>query len=446
MEETAMPESTRFVLLKPELQVTLSLSHNPIPVIDGMVKVDALLEINPMIPQGNSAPIDFCFVADCSGSMNQRASRTTNMRKMDAVRIALVNMVAKMSPSDRIRVIGFSDTAFEILPWTLIGTADLESVSQILYAGLQSRSNTYFSDALKMSLEDGLGTHGSPTVVLLTDGQSSDRITDHSFMVSFADNLREKKIPLIIYGTGDDYNLNLLSQLAVRAGNGSLMYHVMSVEDLEAHLTGEMAFRHGYCLESVYISVFSRRAKFSDVYRFVPQEHQLVARTAEQTEHNDGGSYLLIRGNGFQNACGAIDHIRGQKFLFHLEIPLVSFREDRLLNLVVSGNKPNGPRFSYGMNFPATCTEVASTQTINPEVNKYKKMLEATKAVKAGDIARGAEIYESLGHHDLARTLVQMSQVNDSFEATTRGTVSLAGSALSTILQACQVREQGSES
>lgn len=277
--------SKGIVLSQAELNVSVSLEHNPIHVVDDKVGVNVLLEINPAIPDRHSEPLDICFVVDCSGSMSDHASRKSPIRKIQAVRDALKNMLHKMSPTDRIRVIGFSDDAFIVLPWTLIGTCDIRAVTETLQTELYCRRSTYFAEALKISLDDELGAQGLPVVVLLTDGQSSAPGSDYPFMVSYADKLREKKIPLIIYGTGPDYNLNLLQQLAIRAGNGSLLYHVLSVEDLESHLTGEMAFLHGHCLENVHVSVFNALATFDNVFRFVPQEQQLQERNRTTVGH-----------------------------------------------------------------------------------------------------------------------------------------------------------------
>lgn len=429
------------VLAKPELNVSVSLSQNPIPIMGGVVSVDVLLEINPVIPTADSIPLDVCVVVDCSGSMNSSASHKTRLSKIDAVRNGLLKIVNKMAPTDRIRVIGFSDNAFEILPWTEIRTADMNSVVHTLETELHARSSTYFKNALEMSLENGLGAHGLPLIVLLTDGQSSNSHVDHPYMVKFVDHLREKKIPIIIYGTGADYNLNLLSQLAIRAGNGSLLYHVLSVEDLESHLTGELAFRHGLCLENVHISVFHSFGAFTGVYRFIPQERELVKRDPSKKDHDDAGCYVEANGRGFENACGSIDHLRGQKFLFHMEVPIMVFRDDCLFNLVIKGNKPGEIPFVHTLRIPAKTTMHPLQCTENPEVQKYKLMVEATKAVKERDYARGAQIYTRMGRADLAQTLVQLSEAGEDEEATSRGTTSFACSTASVVLSAEDIEQ-----
>lgn len=433
------------VLSRPELSLVVSLGHNPIPIANGKVGVDVLLEINPTIPQNPAQPLDLVFVVDCSGSMGHRAGHRGIVTKIQAVREALVKMLQKMSPYDRIRVIGFSDDAFEILPWTLIGRCDVHAVTEKLNTELHARSGTYFAHALKMSLEDGLGTNGHPIVVFLTDGQSSAQHTDHPFLVSFADEVRAKKIPLIIYGTGADYNLNLLSQIAIRAGNGSLLYHVLSVEDLESHLTGEMAFLHGHCLENVHVSVFNALAKFENVFRFVPQERQLKTRNQNKTEHHDGGSFLWPQDVGFESACGPLDHMRGQKFLFRIELPLRSFQEDCLFNLIVDGNKPNDLPFHYVVRMPALCTGMAPNVPINPEVDVYLKLVEASKAVRDGNIEQASRIYTSMGQDNFSCTLRQMSDAGEDEESTSRGTESFANSALTNYIAQRRAEEAQGE-
>ena len=419
---------------KPEVKIRISLGQHPIPIVHGMVEADVVLEITPVIPERNSAPLDVCVVVDCSGSMNGGASHNSRITKIDAVREGLVNVVRKMGPEDRIRVIGFGDDAFEVLPWTVIGQTELEKVVDQLEKELHHRGSTHFKDALNMSIENGLGDHGSPLIVLLTDGQSSNPQEDHRFMVQFVDELRGKKIPLIIYGTGPDYNKNLLDQLAIRAGNGSLMYHVLSVEDLDAHLTGELAFRHGFCLERVEILVFHALARFTDVYRFIPQEHRLLERNQNNREHGDAGCYILKDGKGFQNSCGSVDHLRGQKFLFRITVPAHDFQETSLFNMEISGNKPGELPFKYTLQVPASCTPNLSTQPIHPEVTKYKLMVEATKAIKERRYEDGVQIYERMGRPDLAQTLVLLSEKGEDEESTSRGTQSFASSASSVVL------------
>ncbi len=422
---------------KPELEIVVHLGQNPIPVIDGIVGVDVVIEINPVIPTGDSPPLDLCIVVDCSGSMGERASRHTRVRKIEAVRTALENIVRKMSQRDRIRVIGFSMTAFEILPWTLIETADITKVVQTLQEGLVTDKSTYFAEALKMVFDDELGTCGLPNVVLFTDGQSTDRNTDHPCMIAFVDILRERKIPLIIYGTGPDYEWSLLQQLAIRAGNGSLLYHVLSAEDLEAHLTGELAFRHGSCLQDMTISLFSKHARVRDVYRFVPQEQAIHPRDPNSEEYRDGGSYVYAAKNGFIHPCGTLDHMRGQRFLFHIEVPLDFFlTNDCLFTLLTGSDKTVENLGLHTLCIEATCTRETPIPKINPEVDRYLKMVEATKAIKAGDIARGAAIYTDLGQDDIAQTLIQIIQAGEDDASTTRSTQSVAASATSTVFTA----------
>ena len=430
------------VLSQPELCIAVSLDRNPIPVDDGKVCVNVLLEVNPAIPTQSSKPLDICFVVDCSGSMGGQASRKSQITKIQAVRNALVNLLSKMSPADRIRVIGFSDFAFEILPWTHVGQCDLNAVTKILENELRDRSCTYFAPALKMSLVESVRSTGLPIIVLLTDGQSSSPRTDHPFMVSYADEMRKKQIPLIIYGTGEDYNLNLLQQIAIRAGNGSLLYHVLSVEDLESHLTGEMAFLHGHCLENVHISVSNANAKFTDVYRFVPQEQQLHGQTP-----NDGGSFVSELARGFENACGALDHMRGQKFLFRIELPLAAFRTESLFQIIITGNKPCEIPFRYIAEVPASITtEDVSATPPNAEVDVYLKMVEASKAVQHGNVEKAAEIYDHMGLPDLAHTLRQIQGAGESEEATSRGTESFSRVAVSEYLRTRLAEESGEKS
>ncbi len=422
------------VLEQPELNVTVSLGQNPIKVVDGKLGVDVVLRVTPVIQTKNSIPLKACFVVDCSGSMNEPASHQTIMSKIEAVRTALLNIVKKMSPKDQIRVIGFSDDAFQIIPWTVIGNANLAAITSTLEAELKARSGTHFKNALCMSLETGLTGDGSPNVVFLTDGQSSDRGNDHPFLVKYADTLRAKNISLVVYGTGPNYEQHLLQQLAVRTGNGSLMYHVLSVQDLESHLTGELAFRHGLCLENVRIRVFHHASEFRDVYRFIPQECKLEKRDPKETEHGDGGHFLQENDTGFQSACGAVDHLRGQTFLFHLEVPDETFDKACLFYVEVTGNKPGEPPFVHTLSIPAERTELDSSVPTNPEVEACKLMVEATKAVNACDYDRGAKIYQRMGRRDLAETLIQIATAGEDAASTSRGTQSFASSASSVIL------------
>lgn len=430
---------------KPELEIVVHLGQNPIPVIDGIVGVDVVLEINPVIPTGDSPPLDLCIVVDCSGSMGDRAGRKAAVTKIEAVRTALTNIVQKMSLHDRIRVIGFSDRAFEILPWKFIDSTNIPRIVRTLDQKLQSDASTFFAGALKMVLDDsGIGMCGLPNVVLLTDGQSSDKVTDHPSMITFVDTLRARKIPLVIYGTGPDYEWSLLQQLAIRAGNGSLLYHVLSVQDLESHLTGELAFRHGLCLEDVTVSVFHAMAKIRDVYRFVPQEFQIQSRNAKQNlndVYQNHQSFLYEHGNGFHSACGPVDYQRGQKFLFRVEIPLASFQEDCLFNVTIMGNKPGEPKFQHIIRVPATCSTETTVAPMNKDVELCIQMVAASKAVQEGDIARGAQIYASIGQNDLAQTLVQMVQAGEDDASTTRSTHSVAASAVSTVLTADMMQQ-----
>ena len=426
-------ESNSIVISKPELDIRVSFLKYPVPIVNGIVSADVLLEINPIVPEGNAVYLDFCFVIDCSGSMMLRANPNHEISKIDVVSQAIIKILNKMSSCDHIRVIGFSEEAFEVIPWMEATACNKDVMIELLKSKLHALARTCFKEALQMSLDGDFGNTGRlPCVVFLTDGQSSVPYQDYPFIVKYADRLRQKQIPIIVYGTGPDYHLNLLQQLAVRAGNGSFQYHIMSADDLESHFTGEMAFRHGFCLEHVKITVSQVMGKFSEVFRFIPNETQLEKPSLENLYSSAGGSCVSPFGEAFQNICGAVDYMRGQKFLFHVEIPVQNIRSGILFNLEIEGNKPGTPRFKYVVQIPVVTSSDGSTQPSNSEVAKYQSFVEATKAVKAGEVEKAAEIYRGLGNHATADTLIQMTQQGgDDAESTSRGTVSFASSSSS---------------
>ncbi|MDX1976250.1 MAG: VWA domain-containing protein [Pseudanabaenaceae cyanobacterium bins.68] len=175
------------------------------------------LSVSALVSQSQQAPLNLCLVLDQSGSMAGKP--------LDTVKRAACALVDQMSYQDYISVVSFDHKARIIVEHQLVDRA--ESIKEKIQ-GLRSAGGTAIDEGMKLALQElsKLKTGVVSQAFILTDGENEHG--DNQRCLQFAQLAAEYGITLHTLGFGDDWNQNVLEQIA-DAGNGA-MCHIQTPE------------------------------------------------------------------------------------------------------------------------------------------------------------------------------------------------------------------------
>lgn len=148
---------------------------------------------------------DFVYVLDFSGSMEG---------KLDTLKRAVEQAVAELGPGDRFRLVGFSDTPFEITQGFLDATPAnaASAASSLSTLGVLGGTNLF------SGLSAGLSPHDSErvtTVFLVTDGVANQGIVNAA---NFSALLRESDVRVHGFLMGNSANWPLMQVISQSSG------------------------------------------------------------------------------------------------------------------------------------------------------------------------------------------------------------------------------------
>jgi Ca-activated chloride channel homolog len=147
---------------------------------------------------------DFTYVLDFSGSMQT---------KIDTLRAAVAQALSELGPEDRFRLIGFSDTAFEIAPLQEASPENVEAaVATLSSQGLLGGTNLY--EGLRVGL-DNSDPERVTSIFLVTDGVANTGIVD---AVRFDALLRESDFRVFGFLMGNSANWPLMEIVTEASG------------------------------------------------------------------------------------------------------------------------------------------------------------------------------------------------------------------------------------
>lgn len=201
------------------------LFNYPNVYFDAETEVVAMLALTA--PEVNTTtarpPLNIVAAIDCSTSMAGE--------KMDNAKTSLHKLVDHMGPDDRLCIIGFHSTVFEVLPSTLMGgTAKSDAHKKI--NTLRPNGWTNFSGALLQAFAEIKKVEGKKgcvnRIVLFTDGAPSAGVQDPAKLLEMLEKSMVPEISLTTFGYGTDVETELLSEMAKR-GRGNFFY----VKDIE---------------------------------------------------------------------------------------------------------------------------------------------------------------------------------------------------------------------
>lgn len=194
-----------------ELSLAITLNKPSVPVTRTQQLVYLLIGANPSeIISKARMNVNFGFVLDHSGSMRGD--------KIDRLKEAMDLALTKMTPEDLVSVTIFSDRAKVIAQ-----SSPLSRQGSLLHKIKRMRAGggTQMSRGMSLGLRE-VYRHFDSTranqVLLLTDGQTYG---DEAQCLKLATEAGEHKIAIQALGLGDDWNEDLLDDIAKRSGGDS---------------------------------------------------------------------------------------------------------------------------------------------------------------------------------------------------------------------------------
>jgi len=156
------------------------------------------------------APLNISLVLDKSGSME--GDKIKNLRE------AAKNAIDLLNAEDQVSIIAFSDQVKTIAPST--PAADKDKLKQQIDR-IHDGGGTAMSGGMRRGLAE-IEKHLSPDrlnrMLLLTDGQT---FGDEKQCVELGAEMRDKEIVINALGLGEDWNEDLLDQVAEASGGGA---------------------------------------------------------------------------------------------------------------------------------------------------------------------------------------------------------------------------------
>jgi Ca-activated chloride channel family protein len=154
-------------------------------------------------------------VLDRSGSMHGD--------RLDAAKSALLNLIDRLDPKDRLGVVTFDDSAQVAIPATVLGDYgkdNARAVVQHIYTG----GNTDLSSGYLRGIQEARRVAGKTgaTIVLLSDGQANAGVTDPKQLLGLARDAHAKGVTTSTIGIGRGYDETVLTAITSGgAGNHS---------------------------------------------------------------------------------------------------------------------------------------------------------------------------------------------------------------------------------
>jgi Ca-activated chloride channel family protein len=159
------------------------------------------------VPGAERAPVNLAVVLDRSGSMAGQ--------KLDQAKEAAQHLVRQLRDSDRLTLIHFGSDVRELraLPATDANKATMRRFID----GIIDDGGTNIGGALttaERELRSGLGDYKFNRIILITDGQPTEGLTDSRSLIGVVQRIHGSGITVSAIGVGADFNEDLLQQFA----------------------------------------------------------------------------------------------------------------------------------------------------------------------------------------------------------------------------------------
>jgi len=161
----------------------------------------------------NRPPINVALVLDRSGSM---AGEPIEAAKQAAIRFSRY-----LGPTDQLSVVVFDDRVLSIYGPHAGGDSSAEAAIQLVVPGGSTNLSGGWLKGRQL-VQSGL-VNGTNRVVLLTDGQANQGVTDEKQLAGLAGGAMEQRVTTTCIGFGPGFNEDLLKAMS-QAGGGNAWY------------------------------------------------------------------------------------------------------------------------------------------------------------------------------------------------------------------------------
>jgi Ca-activated chloride channel family protein len=210
-------------------------------VVDVLVRVQA-----PDAPAGlvpDRPPQALALVLDRSGSMSGQP--------LHEARRCAEYVVGRLRPTDSMSLVQFDNRVQRL--WPAVPVSDGVAL-RVAIAGIEAGGNTNLHGGWMEgadSLSDIAG-QGLKRVILLSDGQANEGLTDHDAIAAQCAQLAARGITTSTYGLGRSFNEDLMVAMA-RAGGGN-HYYGETAEDLMDPFQQELELLGNLCMRELHLS------------------------------------------------------------------------------------------------------------------------------------------------------------------------------------------------
>ncbi len=394
--------------MKVDLQWALSDAHMPTNQDNSQRQLSVSLSASG---EGSQAPINLCFVLDCSGSMGGTPLKT--------VKQATHRLIDRLTERDRISIISFDHKA-KILVANQPAT-DLEGIKRKI-DGIKAGGGTCIDGGLKAGIEQ-LATGKEDRVsqlLLLTDGENEHG--DNARAVKLANVAVGYNMTVSTLGFGDHWNQDVLEQIA-DAGGGSLNYIEHAEEAVG--IFGRLFTR----IQSVGLTNAFLNVELADGTRLA--DLKPVAQVAPETVELP----VVKEGNEVIVRIGDLMKDQPRVVLLNLYVPQIAASTATIARLQVTYDDPSvGATGQFTEKF---AVDIEAQDTYVPAVDsavqqnilalaKYRQTQIAEDKLKAGDRKGAVTMLQSAAH-----TAIQMGDKNAATVLQENATQLQAGNELS---------------
>lgn len=361
-----------------------------------------LIEVIPLgAGEAERMPLNLSFVLDRSGSM--AGEKIQNLR--EAVKL----VIEGLEPDDVVSIVIFDDKAEVLVPSQ--PATDKDELKRLVDR-ITDRGGTEMSKGMRLGLNE-LRKYMAPTavsrMVLLTDGQTYG---DEDECVRIAKECQEQGIPVVAFGLGDDWNEELLDEIAEATKySGGFSEFIREPNQILPHFQDVLQSMKGTVAKNAYLTLrLVQGVSPRQVWRVLPLISNL--------------GYQPLSDRDVQVSLGDLERDVGQAVLVELIIPQRSPGKYRIAQAEVSYDIPSrnifGERVRSDIIVEYTADESAAKQVNQYVMNfvekatAFKLQTQALQAVRAGDYQRATQLLRqsatrllNLGERDLATVALE---------------------------------------
>jgi Ca-activated chloride channel family protein len=203
----------------------------------------------PDHPPTERMPLNIALVIDASGSMADG--------KLEAAKAAALGLVGRLTDQDRLTLVSFATDVQVHLDGVAVTQDNLvqiqTEVSSLTTRGMTNLSGGWFAGVDCAARVEEADPRMVPRVILLSDGQANEGITDPGELREHAAELRLRGVLTSALGIGDGYDELLLRGIA-ESGGGRL-HDAELTSEISSVLLGELDDIFGTLVEGAQISL-----------------------------------------------------------------------------------------------------------------------------------------------------------------------------------------------